>query len=156
MRHGTKDWFKIGKWVHQGYKLSPCFFNLYAEYIMWNARLGESQTGNNISGRNINNLRYSDDTTLMTEIEEEINSLLMRRKRRVKKLAYTITFKKLRSWHLHPTLCNSMDCSLPGSSVHRILQARILEWVAISFSRGSSWSRDQTQVSYISRQVLYH
>ena len=85
MRHGTMDWLKIGKWVHQGYKLSPCFFNSYAEYIMWNARLDESQTGNKISGRNINILRYSDDTTLMVEIEEELNSLLMRRKRSVKK-----------------------------------------------------------------------
>ena len=84
------DWFKIGKVVHQGCKLSPCFFNLHAEYIMWNARLDESQAGNKIAGRNINNLRYSDDTTLMVESELELNSLLMRWKRRVlsqKKLA---------------------------------------------------------------------
>ena len=62
------DQFKIGKGVHQGYLLSPCLFNLYAEYIMWNARLDEAQAGIMIAGRNINNLRYADDTTLMAEI----------------------------------------------------------------------------------------
>ena len=63
--HGTMDWYKIGKGVHQGYILSPCLFNLYAEYIMWNAWLDEAQVGIKIAGRNINNLRYADDTTLM-------------------------------------------------------------------------------------------
>ena len=79
-KHGTTDWFQIGKGVHQGGILSPCLFNLYAEYIMRNARLGESQTGIKIAGRNINNLRYADDITLMAEDEEELNSLLMRMK----------------------------------------------------------------------------
>src|SRR5574337_419880 len=65
--HGTTDWFKIGKGVHQGCILSPCLFNLYAEYIMQNARLDEAQAGIKIAGRNINNLRYTDDTTLMAE-----------------------------------------------------------------------------------------
>ena len=65
-RHGTRDWFKIGKGVHQGYILSPCLFNLYAEYIKQNAGLAEAQAGIKIAGRNINNLRYADDTTLMT------------------------------------------------------------------------------------------
>ena len=71
-RHGTTDWFKIGKGVCQGCILSPCLFTLYAEYIIWNAMLDEAQAGINIAGRNINNLRYSDDTTLVTESEEEI------------------------------------------------------------------------------------
>ena len=71
-RHGTMDWFQIGKGVHQGYILSPCLFNFCAEYTMWNARLDESQAGIKISGRNINNLRYADDTTLMAESEEEL------------------------------------------------------------------------------------
>ena len=75
--HGTKDWFQIGKEVHQGCILSPCLFNLYAEYIMLNARLDEAQTGIKTASRNINNLRYADDTTLMVEIEEELKSLLM-------------------------------------------------------------------------------
>ena len=68
--HGTADWFQIGKGVCQGCILSPCFFNLYAEYIMRNAGLDEAQAGIKIAGRNINNLRYADDTTLMTESEE--------------------------------------------------------------------------------------
>ena len=75
--HGT-DWFQIGKGVHQGCILSPCLFNLYAEYIMRNAGLDEVQAGIKIARRNINNLRYADDTTLMAESEEELKSLLMK------------------------------------------------------------------------------
>ena len=86
--HGTTDWFQIGKGEHQGHILSPCLFNLYAEYIMRNARLDEAQAGIKIAGRNINTLRYADDTTLMTESEKELKSLLMKvKKERVKKLA---------------------------------------------------------------------
>ena len=77
----------MGKGVHQGCILSPCLFNLYAEYIMRNAGLEEAQAGIKIPGRNINNLRYADDTTLVAESEEELNSLLMKGKRGVKKLA---------------------------------------------------------------------
>ena len=73
--HGTTDWFQIGKSVQQGCILSPCLFNLYAEYIMRHARLEETQAGIKIAGRNINNLRYADDTTLMAESEEELKSL---------------------------------------------------------------------------------
>ena len=76
--HGTTDWFQIGKGVHQGCILSPRFFNLYAEYIMRNARLEEAQAGIKISRGNINNLRYADDTTHMAESEEELKSLLMK------------------------------------------------------------------------------
>ena len=75
-RHGTTDWFQIGKGAGQGCMLSPCLFNLHAGYIMWYARLDESQPGIKIAERNINNLRYADDSTLMAESEEEINSLL--------------------------------------------------------------------------------
>ena len=71
-------WFQIRKGVHQGCILSPCLFNFYAEYIMWNARLDEAQAGIKFAGRNINNLRYADDTTLMAESEEELKSLLMK------------------------------------------------------------------------------
>ena len=81
--HGTADWFQIGKGVHQGCTLSPCLFNFYAEYIKRNAGLEETQAGIKIAGRNINNLRYADDTTLMVKSEEELKSLLMK----VKKLA---------------------------------------------------------------------
>ena len=72
--HGTTEWFKIGNGVHQGCILSPCLFNLYAEYIMQNARLDEAQDGIKIAERNINNLRYADDTTLMAESEEELTA----------------------------------------------------------------------------------
>ena len=75
--HGTTDWFQIRKGVCQGCILSACLFNLCAEYIMRNARLDEAQAGIKIAGRNINNLRYADDTTLMAESEEELKSLLM-------------------------------------------------------------------------------
>ena len=76
--HGTTDWFQIGKGVGQACILSPCLFNLYAEYIMRNAALGEAEAGIKIAGRNINNLRYADDTTLMAESEEELKSFLMK------------------------------------------------------------------------------
>ena len=76
--HGTMDWFQIGKGVRQGCILSPCLFNFYAEYIMRNAGLEETQAGIKLAGRNINNLRYADDTTLTAESEEELNSLLMK------------------------------------------------------------------------------
>ena len=76
--HGTTDWLQIGKGVCQGCILSPCLFDLYAEYIMRNAGLEEAQAGIKTAGRNINNLRYADDTTLMAEGEEKLNSLLMK------------------------------------------------------------------------------
>ena len=77
-RHGTTDWFQIGKGVRQDCILSPCLFSLYAEYIMRNTGLEEAQAGIKIAGRNINNLRYTDDTTLMAQSEEELKSLLMK------------------------------------------------------------------------------
>ena len=86
-RYGTTDWFQIGKGVHQGCILSPCLFNFYAEYIMQNARVGEAQAGIKIAGRNINNLRCIDDTTLMAENEEELKSLLMKVKEENENLA---------------------------------------------------------------------
>ena len=85
--HGTTDWFQIGKGVCQGCILSPCVFNLYAEYIMRNAGLEETQAGIEIARRNLNNLRYADDTTLMAESEEELKSLLMKVKVENEKLA---------------------------------------------------------------------
>ena len=86
--HGTTDWFQIGKGVHQGCILSPCLFNLYAEYIMRNAGLEEAQAEIKIAGRNINNLRYANDTTLMAESEEELSNFSWWKwKKRVKKMA---------------------------------------------------------------------
>ena len=102
--HGKTDWFQIGKGVHQGCILSPCLFNLHAEYILRNARLDEAQAGIKIAGRNINNLRYADDTALMAESEEELKSLLMKVKEESEKVGLSSTFRKLRSWHLVPSL----------------------------------------------------
>ena len=93
------DWFKIGKGVHQGCILSPCFFNFYAEYIMQNAGLEELQAGIKISGRNTNNLRYADDTTLMAESEEELKSLMIKVKEESEKAGLKLSIQKLRSWH---------------------------------------------------------
>ena len=102
--HGTTDWFQIGKGVHQSCVLSPCLFNLYAEYIMRNAGLEETQAGIKIAGKNINNLRYADDTTLMAESEEELKSLLMKEKEENENVGLKLTFRKRRSWHLVPSL----------------------------------------------------
>ena len=87
--HGTIDWFQIGKGVRQGCILSACLFNFYAEYIMRNAGLEETQAGNKIAGRNINKLRYADDTTLMAESEEELKSLLMKVKEESERVGNT-------------------------------------------------------------------
>ena len=102
--HGTTDWFQIGKGVSQGYILSLCLFNINAEYIMRNAWLDEAQVGIKIAGRNINNLRYTDDTTLTVGSEEELKSLLMNVKEESERSGLTLTFKKLRSWHPVPSL----------------------------------------------------
>ena len=104
--HGTTDWFQIGKGVHQGCILSPCLFNRYAEYIMRNAGLEETQAGIKIAGRNINNLRYADDTTLMAE-NEELKSLLMKVKEESEKISIKHNIQKTKimasgsitSWH---------------------------------------------------------
>ena len=92
--HGTTDWFQIGKGVHQGCILSPCLFNLYAEYIMRNAGLEEAQAGIKIAGRSIHNLRYADDTTLMAESEEELKSVLMKVKEESEKVGLQLNIQK--------------------------------------------------------------
>ena len=102
--HGTTDWCQIGKGVHQGYILLSCLFNFYAEYIMRNAGLEEAQAGIKIAGRNIKNLRYAIDITLMAESEEELKSLLMKVKEESRKVGLSSTFRKLRSWYPVPSL----------------------------------------------------
>ena len=101
--HGTTDWFQIGKGVPQGCILSPCLFNIYAEYIMRNARLDEAQAGIKIAGRNINNLRYAGDTTLMAE-SEELKSLLMKVKEESEKTGLKLNIQKQSSWNPVPSL----------------------------------------------------
>ena len=102
--HGTMDWFQFGKGVCQVCILSPCLFHFYAEYIMRNAGLEETQAGIKIAGRNIINLRYENDTTLMAESEEELKSLLMKVKEESEEVGLNSTFRKQRSWHLVPSL----------------------------------------------------
>ena len=94
--HGTTDWFQIGKGVCQGCILSPCLFNLYAEYIIQNARLDEAQAGINISRRNINKLKYADDTTPMAESEEKLKSLLMKVKEQSEKVGLKLNIQKIK------------------------------------------------------------
>ena len=101
---GRTDWFQIGKGVRQGCILSPCLFNLYAEYIMRNAGLEEAQAGIKTAGRSINKLRYADDTTLMAESEEELKSLLMKVKVESEMVGLKLNIQRRRSWHLVPSL----------------------------------------------------
>ena len=107
-RYGTTDWFQVGKGVHQGCILSPCLFNFYAKYIMQNDGLDEAQAGIKIAGRNINNLRYADDTTLMAESKGELKSFLMKVKEESEKPGLKLDIQKtkimasgpLTSWHI--------------------------------------------------------
>ena len=101
--HETTDWFQIGKGVRQGCILSPCLFNLYAEYIMRNAGLEEAQAGIKIAERNINNLRYTDDTTLMAESKEELKSLLMKVKEESEKAGLKFNIQKTKIMALVPS-----------------------------------------------------
>ena len=112
--HGTMDWFKTGKGVHQGCILSPCLFNLYAEYIMQNARLDEAQAGIKIAGTNINNLRYADDTILMAE-SEELKSLLMKVKEEREKVGLKLNIQKTKIIWSHPLMANRW-----GNSVNSV------------------------------------
>ena len=102
--HGTTDWFQIGKGVRQGCILSPYLFNFYAEYIVRNAGLEEAQAGIKIAGRNINNLRYVDDTTLMAESEEKLKSLLMKVREESEKVGFKLNIQKTKIMHLVPSL----------------------------------------------------
>ena len=108
-RHGTMNWFQIGKGVCQGCILSPCFFNLYAEYVIWNARLDEAQAGIKIARRNINNLRYADDTTLMAESKEKLKSLLMRVKEESEKVGLKLNIQKTKVTAYSPTTSWQID-----------------------------------------------
>ena len=124
--HGTTDWFQIGKGVCQGCILSPCLFNFYAEYIMRIAGLEEAQAGIKIAGRNMNNLRYADDTTLMAESEEELNSLLMQVKEESEKVGLKLNVQKMKitasspitSWEIGgETVETVSDLILGGSKI---------------------------------------
>ena len=114
--HGTTDWFQIGKGVRQGCILSPCLFNLRAEYMMRNAGLEEAQAGIKIARRNINNLRYADDTTLMAESEEELKSLLMKMKEESEKVGLKLNIQKTNIMASVPI----MSLQINGETVDRV------------------------------------
>ena len=107
--HGTTDWFQIGEGLCQGCVLSPCLFNLYEEYIIWNDGLDEAQARIKIAGRNINNLRYADDTTLMAESEEEQKSLLMKVKEESEKVGLKLNIQKMKIMSLGPITSWQID-----------------------------------------------
>ena len=123
-RHGTRDWFQIGKGVPQGCILSPCLFNFYAEYIIKNAGREETQAAIKIAGRNINNLRYADDTTLMAESEEELKSLLMKVKEESEKVGLKLNIQKMKimasgpitSWQKTETVTDFISSGLQNYS----------------------------------------
>ena len=124
--HGTTDWFQIGKGVHQGCILSPCLINLYAEYIIRNAGLEETQAGIKTAGRNIDHLSYADDTTLMAESEEELKSLLMKVKEEREKVGLKLNIQKTKtltsgpitSWQIYgETVETVSDFVLGGSKI---------------------------------------
>ena len=139
--HGTTDWFQIGKGVHQGCMLSPCLFNLYAEYIMRNAGLEEAQAGIKFAGRNINNLRYADDTTLMAESEEELKNLLMKVKEESEKVVLKLNFQKTKLMASGPITSWQID----GETV---------ETVADFILRGSKITADSDYSHEIKRCLL--
>ena len=138
--HGTTDWFQKGKGVHQGCILSPCLFNLYAEYIMRNAGLEEAQAGIKISGRNINNLRYAGDTTLMAE-SEELKSLLMKVKEKSEKVGLKLNIQKTKIMASGPITSWQID----GETV---------ETVADFFGGGSKITADGDCSHEIKRLLL--
>ena len=107
--HGTSDWFQIGKGVHQGYILSPCLFNLYAGYSMRNAGLDEAQARIKIAERNINNVKYADDTTLMEESEEELKSLLMEVKEETENVGLKLNIQKTKIMASDPISSRRID-----------------------------------------------
>ena len=159
------DWFKIGKGVHQGCILSPCFFNLYTEYIMQNAGLDESQDGIKISGRNINSLRYADDTTLMAESEEKFKSLLIKVKEKSEKAGLKLSSQKTKivasgpitSWQIDGNNVGTVsDFTFLGSKINvdsdwspKIKRCLLLGKIAVSNLDSVLKSRDITLLTMV-------
>ena len=158
--HGTTDWFQIGKGVHQGCILLPCLFNLYAEYIMRNAGLEETQAGIKIAGRNNNNLSYADDTTLIAESEEELKSLLMKVKEESEKSCLKLNIQKTKimasgpitSWQIdgetvetvRDFICGGSKITGDGDCSHEIKRCLLLGRKAMTILDSILKSRDIT------------
>ena len=165
-RHGTMDWFQIERGVHQGFISSPCLLNLYAEYIVWNAGLDEAQTAIKISRRNINNLRYADDTTLMAESEEKLKNLLRKVKEESEKVGLKLNIQKTKvmasspitSWQINGETTETVtDFIFLGSKItadgdcsHEIKRCLLLGRTAMTKQESILKSRDITllTVSY--------
>ena len=145
--HGTTDWFQIGKGVCQGCILSLCLFNLYAEYIMRNAGLEEAWAGIKIAGRNINKLRYADDTTLMAESEEELKRLLMKVKKESEKVALKLNIQKTKimasgpitSWEIDGETVETVSDFIFWAPESLQNHSRITRWTWVSVNSGSWW-----------------
>ena len=158
--HGTTDWFQIGKGVRQGCILSSCLFNLHAEYIMRNAGLDEEQAGIKIADRNINNLRYADDTTLMAESEEDLKSLLMKIKEENEKVGVKLNIQKTKimasgpttSWEIdeetmetvRDLICRGSKITADGDCRHEIKRCLLLGRKAMTNLHSILKSRDIT------------
>ena len=158
--YGTTNWFQIRKWVHQGSLVSPCLFNLHAEYIMWNTGLDEAQAGIKIAGRIINNLRYADDTTLMAESEKELKSLLMKVKVDSEKVGLKLHIQKTKimapgpitSWQIGGGIMETVTdfiflqskITANGDCGHEIKRRLLLGWKAMTNLDSILKSRDIT------------
>ena len=165
IRDGTMDWFKIGKGVRQGCILSPCLFNFYAEYIMQNVRPDEAQTGIMIAGKNINNLRYADDTTLMAESKKELKSLLMKVREESEKAGLKLNIQKTKImasgpitlWQIdEETMETVIDFILGGSKItadgdcsHEIKRCLLLGRKAMATLDSILKSRDITLLTMV-------
>ena len=153
---GTTDWFQIGKGIRQGCILSLCLFNFYAEYIMRNAGLGEAQAGIKIARRNINNLRYADDTTLMAESEEELKSLLMKVKEESEKVGLKLNIQKTKIMASGPTTSWEID----GETVETVadfifLGSKSLQMVtaAMKLKNAAPWKKSNVKPRQKSRDI---
>ena len=149
-RHGTTDWFQIGKGVSQGCILSPCLFNFYAEYIMRNTGLEEVQAGIKIAGRNLNNLRYADDTTLMTESEEELKSLLMKVKEESEKVGLKLNIQKTKIMAFGPITSWQID----GETVETVSVETDLIFGVSKITADGDYSQEVKRPLLLGRKVM--
>ena len=145
---GTTDWFQIGKGVHQGCILSPCLFNLYAEHIMRNAGLDEAQAGIKIAGRNINNLRYADDTTIMAKSEEELKSLLMNVKEESEKVGLKFNIQKTKIMASGPNTSWQID----GETVETVID--FIFWGGSKITADGDCSHEIKRHLLLERKVM--
>ena len=150
--HGTTDWFQIRKGVHQGCILSPCLFNLYAEYIMRNAGLGEAQAGIKIAGKNINNIRYADDTTLMAESEEELKSLMMKVKEESEKVGLKLNIQKTKITASGPITSRQIDAETMTTVTDFIfLSSKTLQMVSAAMKLKDACSLEEKFMTNLDR-----